>query len=58
MVEEKRTPSEPQQLAKAMSALSEMEYARLIHFFEKAGPSPPVCHCKCTAGAGAHSTAV
>jgi hypothetical protein len=52
MVEKEHTPSEPERIAKAISALSEMEYTRLVDFFQKAAP-PPTCHCSCTSGAAA-----
>jgi hypothetical protein len=52
MVEKEHTPSEPERVAKAISALSEMEYTRLVAFLQEAGP-PPECHCKCTSGAAA-----
>ena len=52
MVEKEHTPSELERVAKAISALSEMQYTRLVDFFQKAGP-PPICHCSCTSGAAA-----
>ncbi len=57
MVEKEHTPSEPERVAKAISGLSEMEYTRLVDFFQK-GASPPICRCSCTSGAGAKSIIV
>jgi hypothetical protein len=58
MAEAKETQSEPDRLAKTISALSDIEYKRLTDFFEKTGAAPPVCECSCATGAGAKATIV
>jgi hypothetical protein len=59
MAKEQQTHSEPEQLAKALGAMNEIQYERLVEFFEKAGRGGPVCHCKCQVNAaGASAKAV